>query len=135
MRHLVRFVAVLVVLAVAVVLLAAGYGRVVLGRSLPRIDGTLTLAGLSSPVTVTLNAGSRVDLARAVGFVHAQERFFQMDLQRRQPAGELAALVGPAAVAADRTMRVHRFRAVARAAAGLAPADYRAELDAYAAGV
>ncbi len=142
-RHVLRFF--LLVLAVVVVVTAAGGGylRVVLGRSLPVTDGSLVLAGLSQPVTVTrdalgvptIRAQSRVDLARAAGFVHAQERFFQMDLQRRQPAGELSALVGAAALNADRTMRVHRFRAIARQAVALAPADYKAELDAYAAGV
>lgn len=143
LRHALRFLGLVAGLLAVLLLLGLGYFRVVLGRSLPRTDGALTLAGLSAPVTVTrdalgvptIRAGSRVDLARAIGFVHAQERFFQMDLQRRQPAGELAALVGPAAVAADRTMRVHRFRAVARAAARLGPPEYRAELDAYAAGV
>ena len=52
---------------------------------------TVTRDALGVP---TITAQSRVDLARAIGFVHAQERFFQMDLQRRQPAGELSALVG-----------------------------------------
>ena len=62
------------------------------------------MQGLASPVTVdrdslgipTISAASRIDAARALGFVHAQDRFFQMDLQRRQPAGELSALVGAA---------------------------------------
>jgi penicillin amidase len=142
-RHVLRFF--LLVIAVVVVVTAAGGGylRVVLGRSLPVTDGSLALAGLVQPVTVTrdalgvptIRAQSRVDLARAVGFVHAQERFFQMDLQRRQPAGELSALVGAVALNADRAMRAHRFRAIARQAVALAPADYKAELDAYAAGV
>ena len=114
-----------------------------LGRSLPVADGTLRLAGLAQPVTVTrdalgvptITAQSRVNLARAVGFVHAQERFFQIDLQRRQPAGELSALVGPATVTADRTMRLHRFRHIAREALSYSPPEYKAELEAYAAGV
>jgi penicillin amidase len=142
-RHVLRFF--LLVIAVVVVVTAAGGGylRVVLGRSLPVTGGSLALAGLTQPATVTrdalgvptIRAQSRVDLARAVGFVHAQERFFQMDLQRRQPAGELSALVGAVALNADRTMRVHRFRAIARQALTFSPADYKAELDAYAAGV
>lgn len=142
-RHVLRFL--LLVIAVAIVVTAAGGGylRVVLRRSLPVTDGSLQLAGLMQPVTVTrdalgvptIRAQSRVDLARAVGFVHAQERFFQMDLQRRQPAGELAALVGAAALNADRAMRVHRFRSIARQALTISPADYKAELEAYADGV
>lgn len=142
-RHVLQFFALVLATLVIVALAAGGYARLVLGRSLPAMDGTVTLAGLSGPVTVerdrlgvpTIAAGSREDLARAMGFLHAQERFFQMDLQRRQPAGELSALVGPATVTADRAIRIHRFRHIARRALAFAPPDYRAELDAYAAGV
>lgn len=74
-------------------------------------------------------------MARATGYVHAQDRFFQMDLLRRNAAGELSALVGPATVGSDRAMRLHRFRSRAREiVAGMAP-DTRAILEAYAAGV
>ena len=143
MRQFLRFLLWMTALVVVGAIVVAIGARVMVGRSLPVLDGSLTLGGLSAPVTVTrdalgiptVTAGSRVDLARAIGFLHGQERFFQMDLQRRQPAGELSALVGAAALNADRAQRVHRFRAVAKRALALAPADYRAELDAYAAGV
>ena len=142
-RHVLRFFVLVLGVAMAAAIAFVGGARVMVGRSLPTVDGTLPLAGLSAPVTVTrdalgiptFTAQSRVDLARAVGFVHAQERFFQMDLQRRQPAGELSALVGAAALTADRTVRVHRFRHIAGLALAAAPAGYRAELDAYAEGV
>ncbi|MEO7158284.1 MAG: penicillin acylase family protein, partial [Vicinamibacterales bacterium] len=75
------------------------------------------------------------DVARALGFLHAQDRFFQMDLQRRQPAGELSALVGPRALDVDQEIRVHRFRDVAHRALALAEPSYRRILDAYATGV
>ncbi len=142
-RHLLKFVLVLFVLGLVAAVIVAVGARIGAGRSLPALDGQAALDGLTAPVTVTrdafgiptFTASSRLDLARAVGFVHAQERFFQMDLQRRQPSGELSALVGAAALTADRAMRVHRFRHVAGLALAAAPADYRAELDAYAAGV
>jgi penicillin amidase len=67
-----------------------------------------------------------VDVARALGFVHGQDRFFQMDLLRRRAAGELAALVGEAALPADKEVRVLRLRAVARRAVEAMPADERA---------
>ena len=119
------------------------YLRAQLNASLPVLDGTLTLAGLAAPVTVdrdalgvpTITAASRDDAARALGFLHAQDRFFQMDLQRRQPAGELAALVGARALEADAYVRVHRFRRVARQAYERAEPAWRATLDAYAEGV
>ena len=111
--------------------------------SLPELDGEVRIAGLSAPVTVardahgvpTIRGRSRADVARATGFVHAQDRFFQMDLIRRSTAGELAALVGPVAVEADKRRRLHRLRAVAReVVAGATPTE-RALLEAYAEGV
>ena len=111
--------------------------------SLPQVDGTAAIAGLTSNVRVdrdalgvpTITGATREDVARALGFLHAQDRFFQMDLQRRQPAGELSGLVGPRAMEVDEGMRVHRFRDVAHRALELADPSYRAMLDAYAAGV
>src|ERR1700728_4349059 len=87
--------------AVAALLLAAlavVYGA--LHASLPRLDGTLRVANLSAPVTITrdargvptITAASRSDLAFATGFLHAQDRFFEMDLSRRLRPGELAEL-------------------------------------------
>ena len=131
--------------ALTLTLLAAALAIawLLLAGSRPRLDGTLALHGLAAPVTVTrdrdgvvsLTARNRSDLAFALGFVHGQERFFPMDLMRRDAAGELAALVGPAALARDENHRRHRFRALAeRLYAHLAPGD-RALLDAYARGV
>ena len=89
------------------------------GRSRPQLSGERALPGLAADVTIdrdafgvpSVRAGSRRDLARAVGFLHAQERFFQMDLSRRRAAGELSELFGRAALATDRGARLHRFRA------------------------
>ena len=128
--------AVLALAAVAVAWLA-------LRASLPRLDGSATLAGLGAAVAVLRDAAgvpvirgaSRADVARATGYVHAQDRLFQMDLLRRTGAGELAALLGPGLLDVDRKIRVHQFRARAReAVAALGPGD-RALLEAYAAGV
>ena len=140
-RGLRAFIAITVLL----VLCAVAAGIWVRGRlrdSLPLLDGRLELAGLSAPVTVTRDAlgiptitgTSREDVARATGFLHAQDRFFQMDLSRRRAAGELSALVGARALRADQQIRRHRFREEAqRALASMDPA-WRALLDAYAAG-
>lgn len=114
-----------------------------LEASLPQVEGRHSLAGLSAEVTVerdalgvpTLRAADRVDAARALGFLHAQERFFQMDLMRRQAAGELAELFGQVALEVDKEHRIHGLRSVARRALmGLPPGDRRL-LDAYAEGV
>ena len=111
--------------------------------SLPQLDGELSLAGLSAPVriqrdalgVVTVDAANEVDAMRALGYVHGQERFFEMDLMRRTAAGELAALFGPIAVDTDKQHRVHRMRA--RVAANLATiaGSKMAVLEAYVDGV
>src|SRR5215203_4405464 len=100
----------------------AAWARWQLHGSLPQLEGSRSLPGLSSQVTVTRDAlgvptihgATRTDVARATGFLHAQDRFFQMDLSRRRAAGELAALVGARALPVDRQTRLHRFRMVAR---------------------
>lgn len=127
--------------------LAVGLGglwiRHRLVASLPVVAGERTLAGLSAAVIVerdgqgvpTLRGRTRLDLARATGFVHAQDRFFQMDLLRRRAAGELSALVGPAALSIDRKVRLHRMRPTARRALAEAPAEARTLLETYALGV
>jgi len=111
--------------------------------SLPQLDGEITLPGLSAPVSiqrdalgvVTIDAQHQHDAVRALGFVHAQERYFEMDLLRRTSAGELAALVGPAALNADRRHRVHRMRARVEAGLEAALGAQRAQVDAYVEGV
>src|SRR6266699_1835843 len=116
--------------AVAVLLLAAlatTYG--VLRGSLARLDGKLRLAGLAAPVRIerdsrgvpTIEAANRLDLAFATGFVHAQDRFFQMDLSRRLAAGELAEVCGPRSNG-RRSTRASRTGNVA--GAGNAPSDF-----------
>jgi penicillin amidase len=123
-------------------LIAAFLHRTFLAN-LPRTSGTLTVPGLSAPVRIerdargipSIRASSRRDLALATGFVHGQDRFFHMDLLRRHPAGELAALLGPGLIGTDRAMRLHRFRARAAGQLALLPGADRELLHAYVAGV
>jgi penicillin amidase len=126
-------------------LAASGSGFWLHGRlraSLPQLDGERKIPGLTAPVRIErdglgvprLVGANRRDLSRALGFLHGQERFFQMDLLRRRASGELAELV-PAAVKLDRDVRVHRFRAVAERVMARAPAEERASLQAYTEGV
>lgn len=146
-RRWLKRIAIVAGIALGVVVVAAVGGGVwlnhELNESLPVLDGEVRLAGLSAPVTVerddlgvpTVRGASRTDVARATGFLHAQERFFQMDLMRRRAAGELAELVGPAVLAEDRRNRLHRFRAVARANVASVEEKTLALLEAYNAGV
>ncbi|MCG8433957.1 MAG: penicillin acylase family protein [Gammaproteobacteria bacterium] len=111
--------------------------------SLPMLDGEIMLAGLRSPVEVardgngvpTIKAYNRIDLARATGFVHAQDRFFQMDLLRRAPGGELSELFGAAAIEYDKGNRRHRFRETAKQVFSEVSEIDRQILRAYAEGV
>ena len=82
--------------------------------SYPSTSGKKHFATLENPVQIdrdansipTIYAKNRFDVARAMGFVHAQERFFQMDLLRRMSSGELSELIGPATLEMDKTKRL-----------------------------
>lgn len=125
----------------AVVIAAAGF--VFLRQSLPQLDGDAEAAALTAPVeidrdslgVVHIRAESRRDASFALGYVHAQDRLFQMDLLRRASAGELAALLGPDLVSTDSVLRPHLFRQRAAEVLAALPADHRAVVEAYAAGV
>jgi penicillin amidase len=130
----------------ATLLLAAATvlaGWLALRGSVPTYDGQMTLPGLSAPVTVThdavgmvdIEAANEVDMARALGFVHGQERFFEMDLSRRLAAGELSALFGPRALETDRRNRLHRLRARSEASMATIAGPRREALQAYTEGV
>lgn len=130
--------------ACAVLLLAAAaIGYLAVRSSLPWLDGQMALPGLSAPATIardalgtaTISARDQLDATRALGYLHAQERYFEMDLMRRAAAGELADLVGPAAAELDQTRRAHRMRQRAEHALTLLPADQRLLLRAYADGI
>jgi penicillin amidase len=135
-HYILAAVAVVILLPVAIV-----HG--VLRDSLPKLDGTVPTAGLRAPVkiqrdalgVVTLEAANRVDLAYATGFVHGQDRYFQMDLSRRFAAGELSELFGKVALEQDRQTRLFRFRTLAGEVVQQASADQRAILEAYTNGV
>ena len=127
----------------ALLLLAAVAAWLLLRASLPALDGQLSLPGLAAPATIrrdalgtaTVEAAGEADAMRALGYVHAQERYFEMDLMRRTAAGELAALFGPVALESDKRARVHRMRARATAQLDAIAGDKRPLLQAYADGV
>jgi penicillin amidase len=110
---------------------------------LPPRDATVTLPNLSAPVHVTfdangipfIRAANANDAAEALGYLHARDRLFEMDLMRRAAGGSLAQLIGPIGLANDEEMRRLGLRRAAIAdEADLSPAA-RAQLTAYAAGV
>jgi len=127
----------------ALVLVPLTVVHVVLRASLPILDGDVHHLGVVAPVCVdrdargvpTIEAANRVDLAYGTGFVHGQDRFFEMDLSRRLAAGELSEVFGKVAVQQDERARLFRFRQVARAALQQGTPEQRAVLEAYARGV
>jgi penicillin amidase len=132
-------IGVFVLLLVASAALVIGLVR----GSLPVLDGERAVESLEASVEIhrdglgipDIVAAGRADAARALGYLHAQDRFFQMDLQRRRAAGELAALLGPALRTTDLEVRVHRFRARALEKLGSLSPEHRRLLEAYAVGV
>lgn len=119
MPRAVRLLSRLLLILLVLALLAFAAGWWALHGSLATLDGELRLSGLDAPVTierdalgvVTIHAASERDAARALGYVHGQERFFEMDLLRRSAAGELSELFGAAALDRDKSVRRHRLRA------------------------
>ena len=111
--------------------------------SLPQLSGEAALAQVKNPVTVTRDVAGTVvittpdflDAMRALGYVHAQERFFEMDLTRRSAAGELSELFGKATLKIDQDKRLHRFRARLTANLAQSSDDDRKLLAAYTEGV
>ena len=140
MARLVRRIALVLSLALLAVLLPGWWS---MHRSLAALDGTRSLQGLAAPVrisrdrlgVVTIDAASEQDAMRALGYVHAQERFFEMDLMRRSASGELAELFGPIAIDTDKAHRLHRMRARVLHDLAFIAGDRRPQLDAYVAGV
>jgi penicillin amidase len=130
-----------VIFAAAALAVVAGYLYV--RQSLPQTEGTLALPALAAPVTVvrdahgipTVRAESLADAHRALGFLHAQDRLWQMDFMRRTAEGRLSEVVGEGTVGVDRFMRTLGFGQLAQAQLGHQSAQTQAALEHYAQGV
>jgi penicillin amidase len=143
LRWILRTAVGLVILIALAAAVFSSWAYIRLRASLPALTGEKTLTGLGAPVIIerddlgvpTIRAQNRLDAARATGFLHGQERFFQMDLSRRRAAGELSELFGAAATPLDRKTRIHRFKAQARQMLESISAGDRALLESYSEGV
>ena len=136
----------IVSLLLSVVILAAlatVAGFMWMRSSIPDLSGVETVAGLTSDVEIVydrngvphIHASTADDAYRALGFVHARDRLFQMDFMRRLGAGRLSEVVGAQTVGVDRTMRTLGLYRLAEATVDRLPPAARAHLDAYAGGV
>ena len=123
-------------------LLLAGF-YFYLRQSLPQTKGEIRLAGLAAPVEILRDrygiphifAASLADASFALGYVHAQDRLWQMEMSRRIASGRLAEIVGAGALETDRFLRTLGVRRSAEANLRTLDAETRQLLDAYAAGV
>ncbi len=135
--------ALLIGLAALILLAAAGGIAAALWWTLPPRHATAAIPGLSAPVAITfdqdgiprIRAANLADAAAALGYVHARDRMFQMDLMRRVASGRLAAIAGPAALPLDREMRTLGLRRAAEADYAALPPATGGILRSYARGV
>ena len=136
---LVRLLLLLAVFIAGIYVYALGISR----SSLPNYDGELELKGLNAAVTVArdehgvphISASNEEDLNFALGYVHAQDRLFQMEMNRRIGNGELSEVLGALAAPADRLFRTLGFKYLSASAYNIMPEDGRKLMDAYVAGV
>lgn len=138
-KILLWFIATIVVIAAAALI----FVNVYIGKSKAVIEGNVQLAVLDENVTVTrdengvphLDAKSDADLYRAQGYVHAQDRLFQMDLARRQASGRLSEVVGAKAIDTDKQFRTFSLRNAAEKSFDTYSDDAKQVLGWYADGV
>ena len=142
-RRLLRYLGAFGAIVLVTLGVTAAWVYVQMRGSLPQLDGEAVMPGATAAIEIerdrlgipTISASSRADVARGLGFLHAQDRFFQMDLARRRAAGELSELFGSVAVKIDTRTRVLRLRARAQHMIDVAPPDQLAVLRAYVEGV
>lgn len=132
------------VITVALILAGlASLAVVTVRTSFPHSNGAIQVAPLNRPVLVLrdtygiprIYADTPEDLFAAQGFIHAQDRFFEMDTRRRLAAGRLSELLGESQVATDTFARTLGWRRVAEAELELISQRSRLYLESYAAGV
>src|SRR2546426_5612320 len=140
MRRLLKFALTVIVVPI---LIGAVVAYVLLRRSLPALDGTVEVAGLAAPIEIIRDAdaiphifaANKNDALFGLGYVHAQDRLWQMEFQRRIGFGRLSEIFGPAVVPQDRFLRTVGFGRAARAAWTTMPEEARRQVEAYVAGV
>jgi len=116
---------------------------VFLRRSLPVIDGETSVQGISAPVEIVRDAdaiphvlaSTKLDALFGLGYVHAQDRLWQMEFQRRIGHGRLSEIFGAATIPQDRFLRTVGFGRAARTAWAATPAWAQEQINAYVAGI
>lgn len=143
MRTLFRVLAVAVLVLVLAVGAVLGYGIHLTRASFPQVSGEVAVEGLIAPVTVMRNdlgipqiyADNLEDLFYAQGYVHAQDRFWEMDVRRHITSGRLSEMFGAGQVTTDSFLRTMGWRRIAEQEVGMLSERSGRILDAYSAGV
>jgi penicillin G amidase len=143
MRRAVKWTGLAVLGALGLAALATLAGYTFLRNSVPAASGALAIDGLSEPVEVIRDreavphifAKATDDLYAALGFVHAQDRLWQMELQRRTGQGRLSEMFGERTFATDVFIRTLDLHGHAERSFTALPPEARAALEAYARGV
>jgi penicillin G amidase len=133
----------LLILLVLMPLIGLIGGYAFLSGSLPGVSGTVHLAGLSAPVEIrrdkdgvpTIRAKNWQDGYFALGYVHAQDRLWQMEMNRRAGQGRLSEIVGQSMLKTDKFLRTLGIYRQAEASVAVLAPDAKAALNAYASGV
>ena len=143
MRRVFKWAGIVAGGAVLVLALAAGISYGLLRNTVPSTSGSLVIAGLAEPVEVVRDreavphifAKSLDDLYAALGFVHAQERLWQMELQRRTGQGRLSEIFGERTFGTDVFIRTLDLYGHSERSFAALPAEAKRALEAYARGV
>src|SRR5262245_45548468 len=138
-RLIVRLAAALLLL----IIIAVGGGYVYLRQSLPEVNGSIAVQGIGGPVDIVRDAdaiphifaSTKPDALFGLGYVHAQDRLWQMEFQRRIGHGRLSEIFGEATIPQDRFLRTVGFGRAARSAWELTPDWAKQQINAYVAGI
>lgn len=143
MRTILKVLFRLVLVVVPLVVMMIGGGMLWLSRSLAPLDGEMKIAGLSGPVTIVrdtegvphITAETLGDVAAGLGFVHAQERLWQMEVSRMAGKGRLSELFGAPTIGTDIWLRTMAIDKAAEQSLSVINAPTMAMLEGYARGV
>ncbi|MFI3157245.1 MAG: penicillin acylase family protein [Methylococcaceae bacterium] len=127
----------------SIAVIAIGGGFRILHQAMPQLDGSVKLEQLTAEVRILTDAHgipaiyavNRVDTVRALGYVTARDRLFQMELMRRKSAGRLAEIFGGMALDSDIKARTYGFHREAKAILAKLPPEHRHYLQSYVDGV
>ena len=143
MMRIVKGLIKLILLLIPLAVMGLGAGMLWASRSQAPSDGAMQIAGLGGEVTITrdrngvphIKAATRGDVAAGLGFAHAQDRLWQMEVSRMAGQGRLSELFGDATVNTDIWLRTMAISEAAEASLSVMDEDTMAMLEGYARGV